>query len=159
MVELDAMLSGPASEVPSHTASAQKLFDEIFQDHIDKLHTGHQQRFEDLKADAHKLEQKIDLLFYRTTLFVGVVVLIALFFSEKILVKGYLHTKDASLSDRLTDARNRRYLETVSDRQVAGNAGTKRPIFSGIAGYLIISNASMTPLAMTPATRCCVSSR
>jgi diguanylate cyclase (GGDEF)-like protein len=30
-----------------------------------------------------------------------------------------LRTEDASLSDRLTKARNRRYLETVSDRQVA----------------------------------------
>ena len=120
MVELDAALSGSAPDIPSHMAAAQKLFDEIFQDHLDKLHVGHQQRFDDLQADAHGFERQIDLLFYGQTLFVGVVVLIALFFSEKILVKGYLRTEDASLSDRLTKARNRRYLETVSERQVAG---------------------------------------
>ena len=127
MVELEAALSGPASEVPSHMAAARKLFDEIFQDHIDKLHDGHQQRFDDLKADAHGFERQIDLLFYGQTLFAGVVVLFALFFSEKILVKGYLRTKDASLSDRLTEARNRRYLETVSDRQVAGMLERNEP--------------------------------
>lgn len=120
MVELEAARSGPASDTQPHLIAAQKLFDEIFQDHLDKLHVGHQQRFDDLKADAHGFERQIDLLFYGQTLFIGVVVLFALFFSEKILVKGYLRTEDASLSDRLTKARNRRYLETVSDRQVAG---------------------------------------
>jgi diguanylate cyclase (GGDEF)-like protein len=127
MVELETALSGPASEVPSHMAAAQKLFDEIFQNHIDKLHDGHQQRFDDLKADAHGFERQIDLLFYGQTLFAGVVVLIAVFFSEKILVKGYLRTKDASLSDGLTEARNRRYLATVSDRQVAGMLERNEP--------------------------------
>ena len=118
-VELDVALSGPASEIQSHMTTARKLFDEIFQDHIDELHVGHQQRFDDLKADAHGYERQIDLLFYGQTLFIGAVVLIALLFSERILVKGYLRTEDASLSDRLTKARNRQYLETVSDRQVA----------------------------------------
>jgi hypothetical protein len=83
MVELDAALSGPALDIPSHMTAAGKLFDEIFQDHLDKLHVGHQQHFDDLKADAHGLERQIDLLFYGQTLFVGIVVLIALFFSER----------------------------------------------------------------------------
>lgn len=56
--------------------------------------------------------------------FVGVVVPSVLL--EKMLVKGYLRTKDASLSDRLTEARNRRYLETVSD-QVAGMLERNEP--------------------------------
>lgn len=63
--------------------AAQKLFyDEIFQDHLDKLHVGHQQRFDDLKADTHGSNGKL-IFCSGQTLFIGVVVLFALFFSER----------------------------------------------------------------------------
>lgn len=117
--QFDAMLSRPATELPIHLATAQKLFDEINRNHLATLHSGHQQRLEQMKSDAHGLKQRIDYLFYGQTLFGCVVVIVALLFSEKILVKGYLRTKDESLSDGLTKARNRRHLETVTEREVS----------------------------------------
>lgn len=118
MKHLDAVLAGPVKDVRFHMASARQLFDEIFQDHLDTLHTHHQHLFEALQLDAHRLKQRVDLLFYAQSIFLAIIVIVALFFSEKILVKGYLRIEDASFSDGLTKARNRRYLETVTEGEV-----------------------------------------
>lgn len=124
---LDPVFSGPRTDAPPALTKAQSIFDEIFREHLSTLHTAHQQRLDAMKMDAHRLNQRIDLLFYGQTTFLVVVVLVALLFSEKILVRGYLRTKYESLSDGLTKAHNRRYLDTITTREAEGYIERKAP--------------------------------
>lgn len=112
--KLDPVFSGQTLDARPPLTEAQAIFDEIFREHLSILHDVHQQRLEAMKMEAHRLNRRIELLFYGQTTFLIVVVMGALLFSEKILVKGYLRTKNESLSDGLTKARNRRYLDTVT---------------------------------------------
>jgi diguanylate cyclase (GGDEF)-like protein len=114
---LDALFSSPPSEVPRRLLVAQSLFDEIFKNHLATLHSAHQQQFSAMKNEAHNLKQRIDYLFFGQTAFLIIVLTVALVFSEKILIKGYLRTRDESLIDGLTRARNRRHLETVTQAE------------------------------------------
>ena len=116
---VELVFTGRASESERHLKAAQKLFDDLFKNHLETLHTGHQERLAFMKSEAHSLKQRIDYLFYGQTVLLCLIIFVAVCFSEKILVRGYLQTQDESFSDGLTKARNRHYLETVTKREVA----------------------------------------
>ena len=116
---LELVFTSRAAESTRHLTAAQKLFDELFKDHLETLHAGHQERLAFMKSEAHSLKQRIDYLFYGQTVLLCLILFVAVCFSEKILVRGYLRAQVESFSDGLTKARNRHYLETVTKREVA----------------------------------------
>lgn len=88
---------------------AEKLYDALFQIYLEVLHTYHDGRLEDMKAQAHQLDDQTNLLFWVQLGFLVASVLLALLFTFLTLFKPFQIASRQAFHDGLTGLANRRY--------------------------------------------------
>ena len=111
--ETDAVFSGVDRETSMHLEKARTLFDDIFRNHLTVIHDYHEARLVSLKTGAHERNQRVTFLFYGQLIFIFLAAVIALAFSNRVLLNLYTTTERHAFSDGLTGLKNRRYLDDV----------------------------------------------
>ncbi len=100
-------------------AQARSLFDAIFDSYIELLHQYHDDRLENLKTDAHRINRWSTVMFiFQLGLVISAGILVAIF-AVHALVRPYKRAQQFALSDVLTGLRNRRYLESFALPEMA----------------------------------------
>ena len=111
--ETDAVFSGTDRKTSAHLENARLLFDDIFRNYLTVIHDYHEARLVSLRNGAHELNKKINFLFYGQLIIIFLAVIIALVFSDRVLLNLYRTTERHAFSDVLTGLKNRRYLDDV----------------------------------------------
>lgn len=109
--EIDAALGAPVDLASAHLKKARVAFDELFEKHLNVLHSRHEARLETLKGNAHGLAKQADLFFYIQIAILLAASIVAILFSDRVLLKGFRAAEHGALTDGLTGLKNRRYLE------------------------------------------------
>jgi diguanylate cyclase (GGDEF)-like protein len=109
--EIDAALGAPDDLASTHLKKARVAFDELFEKHLNVLHSRHEVRLEALKSNAHGLAKRADLFFYIQIAILLASAIVAILFSDRVLLKGFRAVEHGALTDGLTGLKNRRYLE------------------------------------------------
>jgi diguanylate cyclase (GGDEF)-like protein len=112
-VETDAVFSGTNRKTSAHLEKARILFDDIFRNHLTVIHDYHEARLVSLRNGAHEMNKKANFLFYGQLIIIFLAAVVALAFSERVLLNLYTTTERHAFSDGLTGLRNRRYLDDV----------------------------------------------
>ena len=111
--ETDAVFSGTDKGTSAHLEKASTLFDDIFRNHLTVIHDYHEARLLSLKTGAHERNQRVTFLFYGQLIFIFLAAVVALAFSNRVLLNLYTTTERHAFSDGLTGLKNRRYLDDV----------------------------------------------
>jgi len=110
LVETEAVYGAAPSEAATHAAKARTIFDELFEKYLNELHAYHQNRLEALKIEAHRQTERSDLLFYLQLAIILAAAIVAVIFSNQVLLKGFKVAELGAFSDSLTGLHNRKYL-------------------------------------------------
>ena len=111
--ETDAVFSGTDKGTSAHREKARLLFDYIFINYLTVLHNYHEARLVSLRKGTHEMNQRITFLFYGQLIIIFLAAVVALAFSQRVLLKIYTTTERHAFSDSLTGLKNRRYLDDV----------------------------------------------
>lgn len=102
-------LQTEATVSPAQTERAERLYDAMFQIYLPVLHSYHDGRLEDLKAQAHQLDEQTSLLFWVQLGFLVTSVILALGFTFLTLFRPFQIASHQAFHDGLTGLANRRY--------------------------------------------------
>ena len=111
--ETDTVFSGADKGPSVHLEKARLLFDDIFKNYLTVIHNYHEARLVLLRKGAHELNKRVTFLFYGQLLIIFLAAVVALAFSQRVLLKIYTTTERYAFSDGLTGLKNRRYLDDV----------------------------------------------
>ncbi|PKL23121.1 MAG: hypothetical protein CVV47_16585 [Spirochaetae bacterium HGW-Spirochaetae-3] len=109
--EIDMVLEAPEDLATAHLKRARVVFDELFEKHLNVLHSRHEARLEALKVNAHGLAKRADLFFYLQIAILIAAAIVAFLFSDRVLLKRFHAVEHGAFTDELTGLKNRRYLE------------------------------------------------
>ena len=111
--ETDAVFSGADKKSSAHLEKARILFDEIIRNYVTVTCDDHEAHVVSLSKDASEMEKKVTFLFYGQLIALVLVVVVAIAFSDRVLLSLYKTTERHAFSDGLTGLKNRRYLDDV----------------------------------------------
>jgi GGDEF domain-containing protein len=117
--ETDAVFSGADKQSSAHLEKARTLFDEIIKNYVTVTCDYHEAHLVSLTKDAYEMERRVTFLFYGQLIILFLVVVVAIAFSDRVLLNLYKTTERHAFSDGLTGLKNRRYLDDV----VVGEVG------------------------------------
>lgn len=111
--ETDAVFSGADKQSSAHLEKARILFDEIIRNYVTVTCDYHEAHVVSLSKEAYEMEKKVTFLFYGQLIILFLAVVVAIAFSDRVLLKLYKTTERHAFSDGLTGLKNRRYLDDV----------------------------------------------
>jgi len=112
-VETDAVFSGADEGTSAHLEKARLLFDDIFRNYLTVIHDYHEARLVSLRNGAHQMNKRVTFLFYGQLIIIFLAAVVALAFSDRVLLNLYATTERHAFSDGLMGLKNRRYLDDV----------------------------------------------
>jgi len=111
--ETDAVFSGADKETSAHLEKAPLLFDDIFRNYLTVIHNYHETRLVSLRKGAHEMNKRVTFLFYGQLIIILLATVVAVAFSQRVLLRIYTTTERHAFSDGLTGLKNRRYLDDI----------------------------------------------
>lgn len=140
--ETDAVFSDTDRKTSAHLEKARILFDDIFRNHLTVIHDYHEARLVSLRDGAHEMNKKANFLFYGQLIIIFLAAIVALAFSERVLLNIYKTMERHAFLDGLTGLKNRKYLDDVVANE-ARDLIRKETLFRSSLPISIISNRSM----------------